>query len=55
MKKEPPERSEGVLLSIARRDNGIFTPSTPNLFNTHIKQRSTPIPLVYLKCRKWNV
>ena len=29
MKKGPPERSEGVLLSTARRDNGIFNPSTP--------------------------
>jgi hypothetical protein len=31
MKKGPPERSEGVLLSIARRDNGIYNPSTPTL------------------------
>jgi hypothetical protein len=30
-KKEPPEHSEGVLLSIARRVNGIFNPSTPTL------------------------
>ena len=30
MKKGPPERSEGVLLSTARRDNGIYTPSTEN-------------------------
>ena len=36
MKKGPPERSEGVLLSTARRDNGIFNPSTPTL----IKARS---------------
>lgn len=28
-KKEPPERSEGVILSTARRDNGICNPSTP--------------------------
>ena len=31
MKKGPPERSEGVLLSTARRDNGICNPSTPTL------------------------
>jgi hypothetical protein len=30
-KKGTPERSEGVLLSTARRDNGIFNPSTPTL------------------------
>ncbi len=29
MKKGPPERSEGVLLSTARRDGGICNPSTP--------------------------
>ena len=31
MKKAAPERSEGVLLSTARRDNGISNPSTPTL------------------------
>ncbi len=31
MKKGPPERSEGVLLSTARRVNGICNPSTPTL------------------------
>jgi hypothetical protein len=31
MKKGPPERSEGVLLSTARRDHGIYNPSTPTL------------------------
>jgi hypothetical protein len=31
MKKAVPERSEGVLLSTARRDNGIYNPSTPTL------------------------
>jgi hypothetical protein len=30
-KKVPPECSEGVLLSTARRDNGISNPSTPTL------------------------
>lgn len=29
LKKGPPERSEGVLLSTVRRDNGICNPSTP--------------------------
>jgi hypothetical protein len=36
MKKAPPERSERVLLSIARRDDGFCNPSTPTL----IKARS---------------
>ena len=31
MKKGPPERSEGVLLSTARRVNRICNPSTPTL------------------------
>ena len=31
MKKGPPERSEGMLLSTARRVNGICNPSTPTL------------------------
>jgi hypothetical protein len=31
MKKAPPEPSERVFLSIARRDDGISNPSTPTL------------------------
>ncbi len=31
MKKGPTERSEEVLLSTARRDHGIYNPSTPTL------------------------
>ena len=37
MKNGPPERSEGVLLSTARRDNGICTPSTPTLIQPNFK------------------
>ena len=43
MKKGPPERSEGVLLSTARRDNGFFHPlHKSNLKdNTSIKSLSS--------------
>ena len=37
MKKGPPERSEEVLLSTARRVNGICNPSTPTLIKARSK------------------
>ena len=37
MKKGSPERSEGVLLCTARRDNGIYNPSTPTLVILNLK------------------
>jgi len=43
MKKVPPERSEGVLLSTARRDHGICNPSTPTLIYELFATIFTPI------------
>jgi len=44
MKKGTPERNEGVLLSTARRVNGICNPLTPTL----IKARSKMVLFSFL-------